>query len=69
MTHSTLSRLALCQLIGVPLSAYRIVSPLIINGAMTEINLRGDDAALSRVNVTLKFVNRGSPTHSWENEP
>jgi hypothetical protein len=36
---------------------------------MTEINLRGDDAALSRINVTLKFVNTGSPTHSWENKP
>jgi hypothetical protein len=70
MTHSTLSRIALCQLIGVPLSAYRIVCPLIINGAITEISLHGDDASLPQLNVPLlRFIRGGSPTHFCENEP
>jgi hypothetical protein len=69
ITHSTLSRLALCQLIGVPLSAYRIVCPLIINGAITEISLHGDDASLLQLNVPLRFIKGGSPTHFSENQP
>jgi hypothetical protein len=58
-----------CQLIGVPLSAYRIVCPLIINGAMTEISLHGDNASLPQLNVPLRFIQGGSPTHFCENEP
>jgi hypothetical protein len=36
---------------------------------MTEINLHGDDVALLQVNVRLRFIKGGSPTHFWENEP
>jgi len=69
MTHSTLSRLALCQLIGVPLSEYRIVCPLIIHGAITEISLHGDEASLLQRNVPLRSTKGGSPTHCCENAP
>jgi len=47
------------QLIGVPLSAYRIVCPLIINGAITEISFHRDDASLLQLNVPLRFINGG----------
>ena len=56
-------------MIGVPLSAYRIVCPLIINGAITEISLHGDDASLLQLNVPLRFIKGGSATHFGENEP
>jgi broad specificity phosphatase PhoE len=69
ITHSTLLRLALCQLIGVPLSAYRTVYPLIINGAITEVSLHRDNASLLQFNVPLRFIQGGSPTHFCENEP
>ena len=68
VTHSTLLRLALCQLIGVPLSAYRTVYPLIINGAITEISLHADTASLLQFNVSLKCVQRGSLTSLCEDE-
>lgn len=59
----------LCQLIGVPVSAYRIVCSLIINGATTEISLHSDDASLRQLKVPLRFIEGGSPAHFCENEP
>ena len=72
ITHSTLLRLALCRLIGVPLSAYCTVFPLIVNGALTEISLHGDNASLPQFNVPLRFFKGGSPAHAQdfcEDEP
>ena len=40
VTHNTLIRVALCQLLGVPLSKYRTVFPTIANGALSEIGLQ-----------------------------
>jgi broad specificity phosphatase PhoE len=41
VAHTTLIRLALCRLIGVPLARYRRIFPFIRNGALTEIRLDG----------------------------
>ena len=40
VTHNTVIRLALCQLLGVPLSKYRSAFPVMANGALSEIRLR-----------------------------
>jgi broad specificity phosphatase PhoE len=54
ITHNTLMRLALCGLIGVPLSQYRSLFPSIINGALMEIRINGDRTSLLRFNVPLR---------------
>lgn len=53
VAHSTLIRLTLCHLLGVPLHRYRIVMPEMGNCAVTEIRLAGDDAALLSFNVPV----------------
>ncbi len=59
VSHSTLIRLALCELIGVPLSTYRSVFPSIRSTALTEIHLEGEKASLLRFNVPLNFLEKG----------
>jgi len=59
VTHSTLIRLALCELIGVPLSRYRSVFPSIISAALTEIRLEGSKASLLQLNVPLNSLEKG----------
>lgn len=51
--HTTLIRLALCRLIGVPLARYRSVFPFVRNGAITEIQLEGDRASLLEYNAPI----------------
>ena len=51
--HNTLFRLALCKLMGVPLENYRKVFPSIRNGALTELRIEGDKAALLQFNAPL----------------
>lgn len=54
VAHSTLLRLALCQLLGIPISNYRRVFPRLDNVARTEIRLPADPtkpAALLAFNV------------------
>ena len=53
VSHNTLIRLALCELIGIPLSTYRSVFPSVISAAFTEIRLEGKTASLLRLNVPL----------------
>ncbi|MCW2918366.1 MAG: Phosphoglycerate mutase [Actinomycetia bacterium] len=53
VTHNTLLRLVLCELLGIPLSCYRRVFPQVRNGATTEIRLDGADAALIAYNTPL----------------
>jgi broad specificity phosphatase PhoE len=53
VAHNTLIRLALCSLLGIPLGRYRTVFPAIRNGALTEIRLKGEDAALLQYNSPL----------------
>ncbi|ARZ72465.1 MULTISPECIES: histidine phosphatase family protein [Streptomyces] len=59
VAHSTLLRLALCALLGIPLSRYRAVFPALENGALTELRLREGQASLLRLNAP---VTAGAPT-------
>jgi len=54
IAHNTIIRLALCELIGVPLSVYRSLFPSITNGALIEIRIDGDRTSLLRFNVPLR---------------
>ncbi|MFH9660941.1 histidine phosphatase family protein [Streptomyces sp. NPDC017248] len=54
VAHSTLLRLALCALLGIPLARYRRVFPVLGNGALTELRLRDGQAALLRLNVPVR---------------
>jgi len=51
----TLIRVALCQLLGLPLSRYRTVFPTIGNGALSEIRLQDGDFSLLNFNLPLEF--------------
>ncbi|MGA8114890.1 MAG: histidine phosphatase family protein [Actinocatenispora sp.] len=51
--HSTLLRLLLCDLLGVPLGRYRSLFPVVDNVALTELDWRGDGVALLRYNTPL----------------
>jgi broad specificity phosphatase PhoE len=66
VTHKTLIRVALCALIGVPLSRFRDIFPLIGNTTLTEICLHDGAAALLRLNVP---VSSSSGAESTEDEP
>ncbi|GAA2355660.1 histidine phosphatase family protein [Streptomyces carpaticus] len=58
VAHSTVLRLALCRLLGLPLRHYRRLFPRIENVALTEIALPADDAAPA----ALLALNRTVPT-------
>ncbi|MEU7281157.1 histidine phosphatase family protein [Streptomyces sp. NPDC045431] len=52
VAHSTLVRLVLCKLLGIPLARYRQVFPALENGALTELRLPpGGQASLLRLNA------------------
>lgn len=51
VTHSTLLRLTLCELLGLPLASYRRVFPRVRNCAITELDLSGGSAALIAYNL------------------
>ncbi|WP_199836253.1 histidine phosphatase family protein, partial [Streptomyces sp. NRRL F-4489] len=51
VAHSTLLRVLLCHLLGIPLAAYRRTFPELHNGALTEIRLTGGHTALLRLNA------------------
>lgn len=53
VAHSSLLRLALCQLIGLPLSQYRSIFPFVYNCAITEIKLTNRRASLIMYNVPV----------------
>jgi len=50
VAHSSAIRLALCRLIGVPLTEYRRLFPALRNCALTELRLRAGHAALLQFN-------------------
>jgi broad specificity phosphatase PhoE len=66
VTHNTLIRVALCQLLGVPLSKYRAVFPAIANGALSEIGLQDGHVALLKFNLPLEINLSG---HTEADEP
>ncbi|MGW6057718.1 histidine phosphatase family protein [Streptomyces sp. NPDC055189] len=51
VAHSTLVRVLLCHLIGIPLADYRRVFPQLLNGALTEIRVQDGHTALLRLNA------------------
>ncbi|MEU7894014.1 histidine phosphatase family protein [Nonomuraea sp. NPDC049152] len=53
VAHTTVIRLALCQLIGVPLREYRRLFPFLRNCALTEISLYDDHTAVLEFNSPL----------------
>jgi broad specificity phosphatase PhoE len=59
VAHNTLIRLALCSLFGIPLARYRTVFPTVRNGALTEIGLADESAALLQYNSPLGVEARG----------
>ena len=57
VAHNTLIRLSLCHLVGIPISNYRKVLPVLDNGTLTTLTLTGDPgmpAALLSFNVPLE---------------
>jgi len=53
ITHNTLLRLTLCELLGIPHSRYRTVFPQVGNCAVSQLRLTGQDAALITFNQSL----------------
>ncbi len=53
VAHSSLLRLALCQLLGLPLSQYRRIFPFVYNCAITEIKLTNRQASLLMYNMPV----------------
>lgn len=53
VSHTTLIRLLLCHVIGVPIGAYRQLFPFVRNVAITEIRLDDDRASLLQFNTPL----------------
>ncbi|MGW8952277.1 histidine phosphatase family protein [Streptomyces sp. NPDC055709] len=51
VAHSTLVRVLLCHLLGIPLADYRRVFPRLDNGARTEIRLENGQTALLSFNA------------------
>ncbi|MGD3109121.1 histidine phosphatase family protein [Streptomyces sp. YGL11-2] len=51
VAHSTLVRVLLCHLLGIPLADYRRVFPQLHNGALTEIRVAHGQTALLRLNA------------------
>lgn len=49
--HTTLMRLLLCQMLGIPLDRYRTVFPEVINAAITEVRFDGKVWALAKFNA------------------
>lgn len=64
VAHSTAIRLALCELIGVPLRDYRRIFPSLRNCALTEIRLTSDhEAALLEFNTPIEGIKMPSRRH------
>ena len=53
VAHTTLIRLVLCHLLGVPIANYRKLFPFVRNVAITEIRLAGDETSLLQYNAPL----------------
>ena len=53
VAHTTAIRLALCQLIGIPLREYRRVFPAIRNCSLTEISIRDGYVSVLEFNTPV----------------
>jgi probable phosphoglycerate mutase len=54
VAHTTVIRLALCNLLGAPLGDYRRLYPVIGNCALTEVRMTGRRPALLQFNVPVE---------------
>jgi probable phosphoglycerate mutase len=54
ISHNTLTRLALCQMLEIPLSKYRTVFPSLANVALSEIGIQGNKTSLFSLNRMLQ---------------
>lgn len=61
VAHTTLIRLVLCRLLGVPVGDYRRVFPFVANVALTELDLRDGRTALLRYNAPPDGVPAPAP--------
>ena len=59
VAHNTLIRLALCSVMGIALARSRTVFPAVRNGALTEVGLEGENAALLQYNSPLCTADGG----------
>jgi broad specificity phosphatase PhoE len=66
--HTTLIRLALCQLLDISLSLYRRVFPFVRNGALTEIRLDADKVSLLEYNAPIESRIASVPARTAEAE-
>lgn len=56
VAHTTLIRLCLCRLLGIPESEYRRVFPFLRNAGLTAIRLEGDSCSLLEFNTPIDLV-------------
>ncbi len=49
--HTTLMRLLLCHMLGIPLDKYRTIFPMVINAGITELDFNGERWALMSFNL------------------
>lgn len=56
VAHTTLLRLVLCQLLGLPLPAYRRVFPFVRNCGLTELRLDREVVSLLQFNAAIEGV-------------
>lgn len=62
--HSTLIRLLLCGLLGIPLDSYRRVFPQLINGAITTISIPGPIHESSTLLASASLLTLNAPVHT-----
>jgi probable phosphoglycerate mutase len=53
VAHSSLLRIALCQMIGVPISHYRAIFPFVHNCSLTEIKITNGHASILMFNAPI----------------
>jgi probable phosphoglycerate mutase len=56
VAHTTAIRLALCKLIGVPMSEYRRLFPMLRNCALTELRLHNGQCSVLEFNTPVEHV-------------
>jgi broad specificity phosphatase PhoE len=59
VAHTTAIRLALCQLIGLPLSEYRRLFPFVRNCGLTELRIKDGQTALMEFNTPIDVFHSG----------
>lgn len=60
--HTTLIRLTVCRILGVPLGDYRRLFPFLRNCAITEVRLDGERGALLEFNTPVDGVDGAAPS-------